>query len=245
MSLWKVASSSHHCHDHHHHHLGQVSTLPVFLAASLSSSAFSSSTSRSSSQCGRSAMYETKFKPSDHISKVKQKTLQGQRTENTPANRSEATGSICNQSAKDLECIPLQTIMHHSSDICNSDDDDEEEEEIFFVDETGAYVFTIQSPAPCSCPHMWVFCFVFLLPSCEFFAPALISEFSVLCLCPHLWVFFLYFAPAFICEYFLLLPSYVSSHLQWSKDGDSPRRNFGLPLHSMALSEIQIVQPRS
>ena len=99
-------------------------------------------------------MYETKFKPSDHISKVKQKTLQGQRTENTPANRSEATGSICNQSAKDLECIPLQTIMHHSSDICNSDDDDEEEEEIFFVDETGAYVFTIQSPAPCSCPNM-------------------------------------------------------------------------------------------
>ena len=75
--------------------------------------------------------------------------------ENTPANRSEANGSIC-QSAKDLECIPLQTIMHHS-DMCGEEgDDEEEEEELFYVDEMGAYVFTFLLPAhlPCSCPHM-------------------------------------------------------------------------------------------
>ena len=35
--------------------------------------------------------------------------------------------------------------------------DEEEEEELFYVDETGAYVFTIfPAHVPCSCPHMWV-----------------------------------------------------------------------------------------
>ena len=76
------------------------------------------------------------------------------RMENTPANRSEATGSIC-QSAKDLECIPLQTIMHHSEMCGDGDGEEEEEEEMFYVDETGAYVFTILAAhLPCSCPHV-------------------------------------------------------------------------------------------
>ena len=151
-SSWLLSLSQfyHDLHNDHDHDGSQVSTLPVSLAASLSSSASSSSTNQSSSQCGRSARYFSQIYvlPFLHQGRL--------RMENTPANRSEATGSIC-QSAKDLECIPLQTIMHHSEMCGDGDGEEEEEEEMFYVDETGAYVFTILAAhLPCSCPHVWV-----------------------------------------------------------------------------------------
>ena len=150
-SSWLLSLSQFY-HDLHNDHDGsQVSTLPVSLAASLSSSASSSSTNQSSSQCGRSARYFSQIYFMFYL------FCKGRlRMENTPANRSEATGSIC-QSAKDLECIPLQTIMHHSEMCGDGDGEEEEEEEMFYVDETGAYVFTILAAhLPCSCPHVWV-----------------------------------------------------------------------------------------
>ena len=45
--------------------------------------------------------------------------------------------------------------MQHS-DMCGEEGgEEEEEEELFYVDETGAYVFTIfNAHLPCACPHM-------------------------------------------------------------------------------------------